>query len=305
MKHVKLEGLVAAVHTPLDAEGSLALDVVERQAEHLVRSGILHAFVAGTTGESHSLSLQERRRLATRWLEVARGTPLRVVVHVGSNCLEDARELAAQAAGLGAAAVAALSPSYFKPASVEALVECCARIASAAPEIPFYYYEIPILTGVSLPMPEFLPKARERMPNLAGLKFTNPDLMAYQLCLRAEGGAFDVPWGLDELFLAASALGAKGAVGSSYNFTGPIFHRLLSALKAGDLEAAADEQYRGVQVIQALARHGYLGAAKAVMGMLGVDVGPPRLPNRALPPAEVDALRRELETLGFFDWIRR
>lgn len=305
MKTITIEGLVAAVHTPFDTDGSLDLGAVEKQAEHLAHSGITHAFVAGTTGESHSLSLDERRSLAERWRDVARGTPLRVVVHVGSNCLEDARDLAAHAAGLDAAAIAALAPSYFKPSSVDVLVDCCARIASAAPELPFYYYDIPILTGVSLSMPEFLQRARERIPSLAGLKFTNPDLMAYQICLRAEGGAFDVLWGLDEMFLAASALGARGAVGSSYNFTAPIFHRLIAALKAGDLAAAADEQFRGVRVIQILARHGYLQAAKAVMGMIGVEVGPPRLPNRALSSQEVAALRRELEALGFFEWIGR
>lgn len=304
MNRIKLEGLVAAVHTPFRADGTLNLDIVEKQAQHLLRNGITQVFVAGSTGESHSLTVEERRQLARRWIEVARGTPLRVVVHVGSNCLEDARDLAAHAAGLGAAAVAALSPSYFKPASVDVLMDCCARIASAAPDLPFYFYDIPMLTGVSLPMPEFLSRARERVPTLAGLKFTNPDLMAYQMCLRAEGGAFDLPFGLDEMLLPALAMGAKGAVGSSYNFTAPIFLRLLSAVKAGNLTAAADEQYRGIQVILTLAGHGYFSAAKVVMGFLGVEVGPPRLPIRPLPPAEAARLRSQLESLGFFDWIR-
>jgi N-acetylneuraminate lyase len=64
-------------------------------------------------------------------------------------------------------------------------------------------------------MPEFLAQARDRIPTLAGIKFTNSDLMAYQLCLHADGGRFDVPYGTDEWLLAALALGAQGAVGSS------------------------------------------------------------------------------------------
>jgi len=106
-------------------------------------------------------------------MEVTRGSALRVIVHVGSNCLADAAALAAQAEGLGAAAIAALAPSYFKPAGSTALVNCCAQIAAAAPRTPFYFYDIPVFTGVHVSTPGFLAEARERIPNLAGLKFTN------------------------------------------------------------------------------------------------------------------------------------
>jgi N-acetylneuraminate lyase len=299
-----LTGLVAATHTPFHADGGLNLAAVERQAELLLRHGVAAAFVGGSTGESQSLTVGERLALAQRWAEVARGTPLRVVVHVGSNCLADARTLAAQAQALGATAIAALAPSYFKPRTLEALAACCAEVASAAAGLPFYFYDIPALTGVALPMPEFLDLAAEAVPTLAGLKFTNPDLLAYQRCLRCRGGAFDVPWGTDEYLLAALALGAAGAVGSSYNFAAPLYQRLLAAFARGDLAAARAEQYRSVQLIHLLAGYGYLGAAKVVMGLLGVDVGPARLPNVSPTPEQAARLRADLESLGFFDWVR-
>jgi N-acetylneuraminate lyase len=228
-----------------------------------------------------------------------------MIVHVGSNCLADARTLAAQAQSLGAAAVAAQAPSYFKPRNIAALVDCCAQIAGAAPDLPFFYYDIPALTGFSMPMADFLAQAQDSIPNLAGLKFTNPDLMMFQQCLRYAGGAFSIPWGCDEYLLAALALGASGAVGSTYNFAAPIYHRLLRAFAAGDLVAAREEQFRSVQVISVLAGHGFMGAAKAVMKMLGVDVGPARLPNGNLDFKQTAALRLELEKLGFFDWVQR
>lgn len=187
-----LHGLVAAPHTPFRADGALDLAVVEPQAAHLLAGGVNAAFVGGTTGECHSLTLEERTRLAGRWLEVTRGTPLEVVVHVGSNCLADARALAAQAEALGARAIAAMAPSYFKPASVDALVACCADVAAAAPGLPFYFYDIPSMTGVRFPMPDFLARAETRIPTLRGLKFTNTDLMAYQQCLSQQDGRFDV-----------------------------------------------------------------------------------------------------------------
>ncbi len=298
-----LHGLVAATHTPFHADGALNLAIIEAQAAHMMKNQVATVFIGGSTGESASLTLNERLALAQRWFEVVKGTDLKVVVHVGSNCLADARSLATQAQQLGAVAISALAPSYFKPKDVTTLISCAADIASAAPETPFYFYDIPVMTGVSLSMSDFLAQAPARIPTLAGLKFTNPDLMAYQVCLHANGGQWDIPWGLDEIMLAGLAMGAKGAVGSSFNFAAPVYHRLIAAFRAGDMPTARDEQFRSVRLIQLLASYGYMGAAKATMKMLGVDVGPARLPNGSLSAEHATKLRGELETLGFFDWL--
>lgn len=300
MTHPPLHGLVAATHTPFHADGSLNLAVIEPQAAHLLKSGVHHAFIGGTTGESSSLTVAERLALAERWLAVTRGSSLKVIVHVGSNCLQDACTLAAQAQNLGALAVSALAPSYFKPGHVSTLVASMSQIAAAAPDLPFYYYEIPSMTGLSLSPSEFLAQAAERIPNLAGIKFTSSNLMEYQLCRASHDGRFDIPFGFDEMLLAALALGATGAVGSSFNFAAPIYLRLIAAFQSGDFAVARAEQLKSVRVIQTLAARGYMGAAKAVMAMLGVEVGPPRLPNSALDAAQTQALRSELERLDFF-----
>jgi N-acetylneuraminate lyase len=229
---------------------------------------------------------------------------MNLIVHVGANCLADAAALAAQAQKLHAHAVSALAPSYFKPRSIDTLIACCQEIAAAAPATPFYYYDIPGMTGVSLSMPDFLAAAPARIPTLAGVKFSNPDLMAYQKCLHADAGRFDIPWGTDEYLLAALAVGAAGGVGSSYNFAAPIYTRLLTAFAKDDLPTARKEQYRSVQLIDLLASYGYMPAAKAAMTFLGVDVGPARLPHPRLTSDQTTRLRASLEQLGFFDWIR-
>lgn len=299
----RISGLIAATHTPFHADGSLNLSVIEKQAAHLQAAGVRAAFISGTTGESHSLSLEERRALTTRWMEVTRGSDLKVVVHVGANALGDAAALAAQAQELGAEAISALSPSYFKPRTVAALVDSCAQITASAPEIPFYFYDIPSFTGVSLPMPEFLSLGMERLPTLAGVKFTNPDAMMFQQCRHHSGGAFTILWGTDECLLAGLALGAMGAVGSTYNFAAPIYQRLMAAFEKNDLEAARAEQMRSIRLISRLASVGYMGAAKTVMKFLGVDVGPARLPHSNLGAVEEKALLADLEQMGFFEWV--
>ncbi len=303
MSKLSLTGLVAAAHSPFKADGTLNLAAVERQADHFIQNRIATTFICGSTGESHSLTFEERRQLAERWLHVTRGSPLKVIVHVGSNCLADARGLAAHAEQLGAPAIAALAPAYFKPRALDDLVLWCREIAAAAPATPFYFYDIPGMTGVNFSMPLFLAQAADRIPTLNGIKFTNTDLMAYQQCLAEKGGAFDIPWGVDQALLAALATGARGAVGSSYNFAAPVYQRLLTAFARGDLQSAQQEQWRAVRLIELLFGYDYMGAAKAVMKMLGVEVGPARLPNRNPAVEQVTKLRAELETLGFFDWI--
>ncbi len=290
-----LNGLVAATHTPFNKDGALNLDGIEKIASHLLANKVDIAFIGGSTGESHSLNVEERKNLTRRWFDVVKSCKLKVVVHVGSNCLEDSRTLAKQAQELGALAISALTPSYFKPKNVEALVECCSFIASAAPNLPFYYYDIPTMTGVQLSMPEFLERAGKSIPNLKGLKFTNVDFMSFQLCSQMEAGRFEILWGVDEMLLPALSVGAHGAVGSTYNFAAPIYHRIIEAFKKFDFETARKEQLRSIKLVNILVKRGYMASAKAMMGMLGVDVGSPRLPNGSLKQDELASLRSELE----------
>lgn len=299
-----LHGLIAAVHSPFHADGELALDAVEAQCGVLLRQGLSGIFVCGSTGESHSLTTDERCQLTERWAQVLTATPLQLIVHVGSNCLRDSQTLAAHAQKMKAVAVSAQAPSYFKPKSVADLVAWCEAIASFAPAIPFYFYDIPVMTGVALSMPDLLNAVSQRIPNFAGLKFTNTDLMSFQLCQRACDGRFDIAFGVDEMLLAAVCLGARGAVGSSYNFAGQIYRRIIAAFESGDLNTARDEQFRSVQMIQVLASFGYMGAARSVMEMLGAPIGPPRLPNHRLDDAAKAALKIRLQEMGRFEWIR-
>ena len=123
--------------------------------------------------------------------------------------------------------------------------------------------------------------------------------MRLRRLLRAGSGRFDVLYGFDEQLLAACVLGAKGAVGTSYNFAAPLYKRLLAAVAANDLTTARTEQFRGVELIGLLVKYGFLGAAKELMRLRGVDLGGVRLPNTPLTAEQAAGFRRELSTLGF------
>jgi N-acetylneuraminate lyase len=294
-----LSVLIPACHTPFTATGRLELATVGKQAELFLESGLRSVFVAGTTGEWASLVVAERKELCERWLEAA-GDSMKVVVHVGHNCQAEAVALAEHARQAGAAAVAAIAPSFFKPATVSELIEFLVPIAAEAEPLPFYFYHIPGMTGVRLPMPQFLHEARFRIPNLRGLKYSDDDLVQLQECVHCDGGAFDMLFGLDESLLAGLALGVRGAVGSTYNFAARLYERLLRAFAAGDLAAARTLQLRSALLIRTLGEFGFIAASKAVMSLIGVDCGPVRPPLRNLSQEDVSTLARRLEESDAF-----
>jgi len=301
MQTPKLTGLIAAPFVALNADASLNLKAVEAQARSLIASGVSGAFVCGTTGEGVSLTTAERMAVATRWCEVA-GPELHVIVHAGHTSLAECQALAAHAQKIGAFGVSNFAPFFFKPANTEDLVDFCAGVAAAAPALPYYYYQIPSMTGVSLPTADFLRAAQNKIPNLAGVKFTFENLMDFAESTRMEDGRFDIVFGRDEILISGLALGAKGAIGSTYNFAAPVYLRILKAFAEGDLPTAQAEQARANAMISVFLRFGGLAAGKSIMRLIGLDCGPVRLPLRSLTEAKENELRVELEKIGFFDF---
>jgi N-acetylneuraminate lyase len=303
MSAFKFTGLCTATHTPFHPDGSLNLAVVERQAAFLRSHEITSVFIGGTTGESSSLTAAERAELNDRWAVVGPAAGIDVVVHVGANCLTEAAQLAAHAEKNQAKAVSMIAPSYFKPRTLNDLVASCAMVAKAAPRTPFYYYDIPGMTGIGgFPVDAFLQAASPVIPNLAGVKYSNPDLDAMRRAQALEGGRFDLPFGVDERFLAALRAGATAGVGSTYNFNPGPLQRVIAAHAKGDAALAEAEQAKVQPVVDILAKRGYMGAAKALMGHLGVPLGPARLPNGNPDAAETKQMLGELEAIGFFSW---
>lgn len=299
---MKLHELVVATHTPFNAKGSLAPEVVADQAAFLAHNRIQTVFITGSTGESHSVSREEKFVLFDAWAAASQSTGLDVIAHVGSNCIDDSKMLAARANELGFKAISALAPSYYKPHDLHALIDCCASIAAEAPDTPFYYYDIPVLTGIALPMEKFLQEAPAVIPTLAGIKFTNSDMASYRRCLDIAGEDFDLPWGVDEMLLGALATGARGGVGSTYNWAPKLYWNLIAAFDAHDFESARRLQSTAIAMIDAIAATGFLGTAKALMARLGVPVGPARRPLGNPTEEQVDALLVRLDELGFAEW---
>jgi N-acetylneuraminate lyase len=285
----------------MDASGELALARVPAQVEHLISDGVAGVFVCGTTGEFASLTLDERRRTLDAFVQHAAGR-VPIIAHVGHTCLRDACALATHAASAGATAIAFSPPTYFIPESIDVLVESCAAVAAAAPDMPLCYYHIPSMTRMALSLAEFLRAAGPRIPSLAGAKYTCEALDDFLQCLRLGDGRFTMMFGRDEMLLSALVLGARSAVGTTYNFAAPVYRALWDAFDAGDLETAYVWQYRAAQMVGIMRHHGGVRASKAIMQLIDCDCGPVRLPLEPVGDDERQAIRNELSTLGFFQW---
>lgn len=299
---IKIKGLVAATFSTFHEDGSLHLDLVPGIVDKLIRDGVSGVFVCGTNGEGPNMTIEERIAVAEAYAAAAQGRLL-LIVHVGHPSIAEAKRLAKHAASIGADAISSVAAFYFRPTSVTVLADSMAEIASAAPATPFYYYHIPALTGVGMDMVEFLRLAGARIPNLAGIKYTAATIHEYQACLNYENGKYDILFGYDELLLPALAVGAEGAVGSTYNFAAPLYLEVVKAFRSGDMERAREIQLGLVEMILRMVKFAPIPAQKAIMEMVGYPQGPCRLPLTALSRDEKQRLRVQLDEVGFFERI--
>jgi N-acetylneuraminate lyase len=296
----KLTGLIAAPFTPMDKRGALNLGVVKEYSDKLKKDGVSGAFVCGTTGEGMLMTSEERIAVAEKWIE-QQDERFNVIVHVGTTSAKQSSELAEHAQKAGAYAIGCMGPMFLKPSNVEDLVAFCAEVAAAAPDLPFYYYHIPSVSNVCLSMPDFLNKAQTVIPNLAGIKFTHRNMMEMFQCLKADEGKWDILHGFDEELLCGLSLGAKGAVGSTFNYLAPLYLKLMKAFREGNMEEARAYQFESVKFIEILIRYGggVIGG-KPIMKFVGLDCGPLRAPAHNYTQAELTGYRTELDEINFF-----
>ncbi|KAM9848508.1 N-acetylneuraminate lyase isoform 1-T2 [Aulostomus maculatus] len=277
----KLAGLVAATFTPFNDHGEINLSVIGPYIDYLTeKQGVKNIFVNGTTGEFASLTVAERMSLAEDWCQKAKGKMDHVILHIGCSSLNDSLELARHAQRLQPDGIAAISPSFFKPATAEALRMFLHKVAAAAPDIPFYYYHLPAVTGVKILARDVLDGIETLIPTFRGIKFSSTDLLDFGRCVSLSQPQWSLLYGVDEQLLGALPLGAQGAVGSTYNYLGSHFNKLLSGYESCDLTQAKTIQFKVQDFICfAMKKRFDVGVNKQVMEqMSGLTLGPPRLP---------------------------
>lgn len=286
----------------MHANGNVRLDRIPLYYRMLKTNRVSGAFINGTTGEGAALTVPEKKALVEVWASCTSGDPdFKLITLVGGSCIPECIELAIHARQHGLNGVALVAPYYYKPASVKALADVCVEVARHVEDMPFYYYHIPSFTGCYFPMIDLLRELDGRLGNLAGIKYTHEDFMDYLSCLRFRDGAYDLLAGRDECLLAALALGARAAVGSTYNYAAPLYHRLIEAYQAGNMDQARALQERSIDMIRLLGKYGGIAAGKAFMKFIGLDCGAFRSPVANPDETAYEDFVGDADSLGFGD----
>lgn len=300
MKVEKLKGLIAAPFTPMHADGSINPGIIKEYYELLNRNNVAGAFINGSSGEGTAQTQAEKKSIAEAWADAAKDNKeFKIMTLVGGTSIGDAIELAKHAEEIGLYGVAMTAPYYFKSPSAEKLAETLIEVANAVPNMPFYYYHIPVLNGNFINMIDLLKAIDGKADNFVGIKYTHEDFMDFSSCLNFKGGKYDMLWARDENILPALALGSQGAVGSTYNYAAPLYNDLIAAFEKGDLKTARQLQQKSIDMIQLLGKYGGIATGKAYMKLVNIDCGEFRLPVFNMNAEQFKAFEKDVAALGF------
>ena len=300
----KFKGLIAAPFTPMDSRGEVRYEVIDQIMALYRKNDIVGSFVGGSTGEGVSLTFGEKVKLIEKWGSL-RNEQVKIIFMLGGTSYREMQELALCAKENHIDGISALGPFYYRPSSEEALLAYIQRLVEVVPEMPFYYYHIPAMTGVELSMPRFLELADGQMPSLAGIKFTSTNIMDYHLCRMYQDGKYDMIWGCDEALLSGLVVGAQSAIGSTYNYAAPLYYQVIEAFEQARNREAEQLQRKAVQMVNLLMKYGGTAAGKGFMKIVGVDCGWFRAPLAGLSKDKEVQLRKDLEGIGFFEFCSR
>ena len=280
-----LRGALAAAVTPL-REGAFERAAVAPYVDFLAGHGLDGVLALGTTGEGVLFSPDERREIATAFVEAASGK-LQVAVHCGAQTTRETALLAEHAASAGADAVAVIAPPYFALDEAELLAHFEAAARACAP-VPFYLYEFEARSGYPIPL-AVIERLRERVRNLAGMKVSDSPWERVEPYL-VEG--LDVFVGAEGLLVRGLAVGAAGAVSG---LAGSFPDAVVPLVREPTTEAGE----RATALRASLQRFPFHAASKAALGLRGVPVGPEvRAPLRGLTDEEQAEVERIVQEWG-------
>ncbi|THF77757.1 dihydrodipicolinate synthase family protein [Cohnella fermenti] len=290
-----LHGVTTAMVTPFDEQGKVSLERVERLTDYLIERGVHCLYPLGTTGEMVKLSTEERKAVAETVVRRAAGR-VTVYIHTGAVKLEDAVELSRHAADIGADGIGAVTPIFLGANALEQEFYYSRIMDSVPQDFPVYLYNIPQCSANDLTMATAESLAK-RYANVAGIKYSLPDMLRTSEYLAVREGNFSVVQGTDRLFLASLAMGCDGVVsGVSCVFPEP-FVAVYEAYRSGDIALARQWQRIAVKYCETLRNGSNMAYFKAALRYRGVDAGFMRLPQLDLPSDEAAELARQLRAL--------
>ena len=297
MSEPLFEGVLSAIITPFDSDGNVDFDALRDVVRFQIEGGVHGFFACGTVGEGVLMSIGQRKAVAEAIVREAKGR-VPVIVHVGTTNTSESVELAKHAEQIGAKAVGAVAPFFFKP-DVEGLRMHYQSIAEAV-NIPVFVYNIPRMTGFNITAEIF--RKLCMIEGVAGIKDSSGNLSQIQEIIETAPKPITVINGADDIFLAVLIAGASAEISGTANVAPELLVEIYESYKEGDLRKALKLQRK----LNALKRVLYeigssnVSSIKAALEMRGVKAGVPKKPLRPLNSEELSRLKDKLSALNLY-----
>jgi 4-hydroxy-tetrahydrodipicolinate synthase len=284
----EIRGVLTAMVTPFQTDGAVDLDATRRLARRLVDDGSHGLVIAGTTGESATLSDDEMVRLFDAVLDEV-GDDATVIAGTGSNDTRHAARLTRKACDVGVHAVLSVTPYYNRP-NEAGLKAHYAVVSEAAGETPIVLYNIPSRSAINV-SPELLAELAAAHANIVAVKQANDDELG-----PIEG--LDILAGNDDVFARTLAFGGAGGILVASNVDSPRLRELYDAATGGDADRAAelDAELKPLYAVMSVAPPAV--SAKTALELLGVIEATVRLPMVPASEAERERIRNTLADQG-------
>lgn len=271
----KFKGLFSALLTPFNEDGSINFDSLEKLVEFNLQNGIDGFYVGGSTGEGLLLSPEERMQVFECVKKANKGRAT-LIAHVGTICTLDAIKMAKKAEELEYDAISAVAPYYYG-FTLDAVLGYYNDIVNST-SLPMIIYNFPNSGGFSLTK-DIANKLFEN-EKFIGIKHTSGDMFTLNQ-FKTLDREIVVYNGFDETLLAGLSMGADGAIGSTYNFMGKKFKKIMNCFNSGEIETAKALQNEANEIICEMIKYGVFQSEKAILTEMGIDMGqcrPPFMP---------------------------
>lgn len=285
-------GIYPALLTPMYSDETINYKELKKLARMNLNKGVKGFYVGGSTAECFLLSLDERKKLLDTVVEENNGQGV-ILSHIGCIAQRDAIELAKHAKQAGADVISSIPPFYFG-FSPEEIHNYYVSIVEAV-DLPMLIYHFPANSGVKMTAEQV--NAYLEDPRFVGIKYTSNDLFLMGQ-IRNSNPDKVIFNGCDEICLSGLAAGADGAIGSTYNFMAEKFIALQNAFLRGEIDEAKALQKQAVNIISALCKVKIMPGEKAILNMMGFEMGVCRKPFRSVTAEEQAYLKKVLTENG-------
>lgn len=288
------KGAGVAIVTPMKDNEDVNYDKLEELINWHVDNGTDSIIIAGTTGESSTLTMQEHKEVIEAAVRFTNHR-IPVVAGTGSNCTRTAIQLSQEAEEAGADGLLIVTP-YYNKATQAGLIKHYSAIADNT-KLPIIMYNVPGRTGCNL-MPETVATLFKTKENIVGLKEATGNMAQASETMYLTDGKLDLYSGEDALVLPLLSIGGSGVISVWNNIAPRQVHDLCESFWKGDLATAQKLQRAGIPLINALFSEVNPIPIKEAMNMMGMEVGPVRAPLCAMSEVNKVKMAKVMEAYG-------